>query len=406
LAMEASKEGRSAEHEATVMESSLEEATEMEAAAIAQNVVAEAASDGVLSPLLGNLGVAEKKVGLSQLYWSAFAGAQVIPQCERIRMILNASGIEFEDVDLAEVDNKKERRADMLARSGSDDLPQLFICGKFIGAGSDTLDELMGLNDSGELVELSLESISSLNKGAAEVAEIARVLTSEATEEASTDLVHIDEEIVGAVDSVEGNHEAGGEELEEQGVAANAEGVEHGDSAGLRGEEIVGIEKAGSEGAEKTGVTAAAVEVEADITHETGSEEDAIQASQAAGSEDTEVVIVPEPVMVQDEVKELESRAAANSAEGVVAPNNTHGQVSSTEVQGDAAALNVAGPDTNAPSEEAEDAEKIIVPQSVAVRSHIAALEERASAQQAANDQLRSKSPARSTSRGKERIGD
>lgn len=321
-------------------------------------------------------------------------------------MILNASGIEFEDVDLAEVDNKKERRADMLARSGSDDLPQLFICGKFIGAGSDTLDELMGLNDSGELVELSLESISSLNKGAAEVAEIARVLTSEATEEASTDLVHIDEEIVGAVDSVEGNHEAGGEELEEQGVAANAEGVEHGDSAGLRGEEIVGIEKAGSEGAEKTGVTAAAVEVEADITHETGSEEDAIQASQAAGSEDTEVVIVPEPVMVQDEVKELESRAAANSAEGVVAPNNTHGQVSSTEVQGDAAALNVAGPDTNAPSEEAEDAEKIIVPQSVAVRSHIAALEERASAQQAANDQLRSKSPARSTSRGKERIGD
>ncbi len=39
----------------------------------------------------------------------------------------------------------------MEARSESKQLPQLFLHGKFIGAGGDALEELMYLNDMGDL---------------------------------------------------------------------------------------------------------------------------------------------------------------------------------------------------------------------------------------------------------------
>jgi len=89
--------------------------------------------------------------GPTQLYWSVYSGSFVVPHCERIRMILEKHGIEWEDIDLAECENKRERRADMEARSESKELPQLFLRGKFVGAGTECLEELMYLNDMGEV---------------------------------------------------------------------------------------------------------------------------------------------------------------------------------------------------------------------------------------------------------------
>ena len=66
-------------------------------------------------------------------------------------MILDQKGITYESVDLAECENKRERRADMEARSESKELPQLFIRGQFIGAGVEAIEELMYMNDMGDL---------------------------------------------------------------------------------------------------------------------------------------------------------------------------------------------------------------------------------------------------------------
>ena len=108
----------------------------------------------VAFPIIGGVVqefVYELPLSLTQLYWSVYAGAQVVPQSDRLRLILNANNIAFEDVDLGQCEDKIQRRADMEARSGSDKLPQLFLHGKYIGEGRDAVAEIVYLNDSGQL---------------------------------------------------------------------------------------------------------------------------------------------------------------------------------------------------------------------------------------------------------------
>jgi len=107
--------------------------------------------DGGMKPAAAPVEEAPKVELPSQIYWSVYSGSFVVPHKERIEMILDHKGITYESIDLAECENKKERRADMEARSECKELPQLFIRGKFIGAGVDAIEELMYLNDMGDL---------------------------------------------------------------------------------------------------------------------------------------------------------------------------------------------------------------------------------------------------------------
>lgn len=85
------------------------------------------------------------------IYWSVYVGSWVKPHVERMQMILENKGIPYTAIDLGEVSGMRVRRAQMEDKSGSSELPQLFFEGKFLGSGVDALQQLMYLNDSGNL---------------------------------------------------------------------------------------------------------------------------------------------------------------------------------------------------------------------------------------------------------------
>ena len=65
----------------------------------------------------------------------------------RVTQVLQAHGVQFEEVDLSLV---PERREEMTGVSGSRVLPQLHVDGKYLGDA----DAIQELNDEGELVKL------------------------------------------------------------------------------------------------------------------------------------------------------------------------------------------------------------------------------------------------------------
>ena len=60
------------------------------------------------------------------------------PYCARARSLLDSKGVAFEEID---VDAVAGARDEMMARSGRDTVPQIFIGGQHVG-GSDELHEL------------------------------------------------------------------------------------------------------------------------------------------------------------------------------------------------------------------------------------------------------------------------
>jgi glutaredoxin 3 len=58
------------------------------------------------------------------------------PYCSRARRLLHDKGVPFEEID---VDTSPEARAEMVARSGSHTVPQIFIDGVHIGGCDDLL---------------------------------------------------------------------------------------------------------------------------------------------------------------------------------------------------------------------------------------------------------------------------
>jgi glutaredoxin 3 len=66
------------------------------------------------------------------------------PYCDRARRLMTQRGLTFKEID---VDEDAKLREEMIARSGSSTVPQIFIGAKHIGG----CDELVALEGSGEL---------------------------------------------------------------------------------------------------------------------------------------------------------------------------------------------------------------------------------------------------------------
>jgi len=69
------------------------------------------------------------------------------PYCQRARSLLTAKGVPFREID---VDADPRLREEMIARSGSRTVPQIFIGGKHVGG----CDDLCALDGRGELDRL------------------------------------------------------------------------------------------------------------------------------------------------------------------------------------------------------------------------------------------------------------
>ena len=74
-------------------------------------------------------------------------GSETCAFCTAARMLLKKKGLEYDDVLVA---NNAEKRQEMITRSGSATVPQVFIGGEAIGG----FDELYSLEQSGELDRL------------------------------------------------------------------------------------------------------------------------------------------------------------------------------------------------------------------------------------------------------------
>lgn len=74
-------------------------------------------------------------------------GSETCAFCTAARMLLKKRGLDYDDVL---VSNNAEKRQEMVARSGSETVPQIFIGGEAIGG----FDELYSLEQSGELDRL------------------------------------------------------------------------------------------------------------------------------------------------------------------------------------------------------------------------------------------------------------
>ena len=70
------------------------------------------------------------------------------PFCVRAKRLLDARGIDFEEVDVADDDTL---RAQVIERTGRRTVPQIFIDGRSIGG----FEELAALDEAGELKVLS-----------------------------------------------------------------------------------------------------------------------------------------------------------------------------------------------------------------------------------------------------------
>jgi glutaredoxin 3 len=66
------------------------------------------------------------------------------PYCERARSLLSGKGVAFEEIDIDAVTGARE---EMVARSGRDTVPQIFIGGQHVGGS----DELQTLDAAGRL---------------------------------------------------------------------------------------------------------------------------------------------------------------------------------------------------------------------------------------------------------------
>jgi glutaredoxin 3 len=73
------------------------------------------------------------------------------PYCSRARQLLQAKGVEIEEID---VDARPGARAEMIARSGRHTVPQIFINQTHVGG----CDDLIALDDSGGLDPLLQET--------------------------------------------------------------------------------------------------------------------------------------------------------------------------------------------------------------------------------------------------------
>jgi glutaredoxin 3 len=73
------------------------------------------------------------------------------PYCSRARQLLQAKGVEIEEID---VDARPGAREEMIARSGRRTVPQIFINQTHIGG----CDDLIALDDSGGLDPLLQET--------------------------------------------------------------------------------------------------------------------------------------------------------------------------------------------------------------------------------------------------------
>ncbi|HYM27618.1 MAG TPA: glutaredoxin 3 [Steroidobacteraceae bacterium] len=69
------------------------------------------------------------------------------PYCSRARRLLDAKGVAYEEID---VDGTPEARAEMVARSGRDTVPQIFIGATHVGG----CEELHALEADGRLDSL------------------------------------------------------------------------------------------------------------------------------------------------------------------------------------------------------------------------------------------------------------
>jgi len=70
------------------------------------------------------------------------------PFCVRAKRLLDARGIAFAEIDLA---NDHDLRAEVMERTGRRTVPQIFIDGRSIGG----FEELAALDAAGELKDLS-----------------------------------------------------------------------------------------------------------------------------------------------------------------------------------------------------------------------------------------------------------
>jgi glutaredoxin 3 len=66
------------------------------------------------------------------------------PYCARARRLLQSKGVDFEEIDIDEVDGA---RAEMQQRSGRTSVPQIFINDRLVGGYDDT----KALDDAGQL---------------------------------------------------------------------------------------------------------------------------------------------------------------------------------------------------------------------------------------------------------------
>lgn len=80
-------------------------------------------------------------------------GSETCAYCTAARMLLKKRGLDYDDVLVTGDDDK---RREMIARSGSDTVPQIFVGENAIGG----FDELQALEKSGELEGL-LNELSS-----------------------------------------------------------------------------------------------------------------------------------------------------------------------------------------------------------------------------------------------------
>jgi len=67
------------------------------------------------------------------------------PYCQRARALLQAKGMQFEEIDIEE---QPEKRAEMITRSGRSTVPQIFIDERHVGGSDDlyALDAAGGLD--------------------------------------------------------------------------------------------------------------------------------------------------------------------------------------------------------------------------------------------------------------------
>jgi glutaredoxin 3 len=69
------------------------------------------------------------------------------PYCTRARQLLENKGIEYTDI---QVDEKPDKREEMIAKSGRSSVPQIFINGQHIGG----CDDMYALEYQGQLDKL------------------------------------------------------------------------------------------------------------------------------------------------------------------------------------------------------------------------------------------------------------